>query len=224
MAWAKVAPRIETEARARWRAAGAQASEPFEAYRLDAFVDLLSRSGAKDTSARAECLVLVDAEALRRGSTRTGEICEIEGIGPVPVEAAVELLGEGSLRFLLKEGTDIRTVTKSSRDLAQKTARALMARDRVCVVPGCGKRLGLEGDHLVEFEHDGPTTYDNLARICPAHHAMKTHGHWTLSGSAGQWKWTPPARPPSAGAISRARRVATAKAKGRSDRNTPRQT
>ena len=158
------------------------------------------------------------------GSTCTGEICEIAGIGPVPVEAAIELLGQGSLQFLLKEGTDIRCVTRSNRDLAQKTAMALTARDRVCVVPGCGKRLGLEGDHIVEFEHDGPTTYDNLARICPAHHAMKTYGKWTLSGGVGKWKWTPPARPLSAGAISRTRRVATAKAKGNAVRNNRRQT
>jgi hypothetical protein len=223
-AWAKVAPRIERAARTRWRAAGADQEEPFEAHRLDAFLDLLGRSGAKDVSARPQCLVLVDAAALRRGSTSTGEICEIAGIGPVPVEAAIELLGQGSLQFLLKEGTDIRCVTKSSRDLAQKTAMALVARDRFCVIPGCGKRLGLEGDHIVEFEHDGPTTYDNLARICPAHHAMKTYGNWTLSGSVGKWKWTPPARPLSAGAISRTRRVATAKAKGKAVRNNRRQT
>ena len=127
VAWAKVAPRLEGATRARWRAAGAESEEPFEAYRLDAFLDLLGRSGTKDVTARPQCLVLVDAEALRRGSTSTGEICEIAGIGPVPVEAAIELLGQGSLQFLLKEGTDIRCVTKSSRDLAQKTAMALAA-------------------------------------------------------------------------------------------------
>jgi hypothetical protein len=223
VAWAKVARHLESAAKARWRAAGSgEGAEPFEAHRLDAFLDLLSRSGPKEASARPHCLVLVDATALRRGTTRTGEVCEIDGIGPVPVEAAVELLGEGSVQFIVKEGTDIRTVTKASRDLAQKTAMALLARDRTCVVPGCGKHLGLEGDHLVEFAHDGPTSYENMARLCPAHHAMKSHGHWTLSGGPGRWKWTPPARPPSAGAISRARRLAAAKAKA--TRNRPRRT
>jgi hypothetical protein len=219
--WARVWPRIEAEAQARWKAAGAEQGEPFEAHRLDAFIDLLSHSGTKDVGARPHCLVVVDAEALRRGSTRTGEICEIDGIGPVPVEAAVELLGEGSLQFVIKEGTDIKTVTTSSRDLAQKTAMALIVRDRVCVVPGCGKRLGLQVDHCtIDYKDGGPTTYENLARLCPSHHAMKTYGKWSLSGRPGKWKWTPPSKPPSAGAISRARRVATAKAA----RNNPRQT
>jgi len=215
--WARVSPRLEAATKARWKAAGSDRDVSYDAHRLDAFIDLLGHAGSKDVSARPHCLVLVDVAALRRGSTRTGEVCEIDGIGPVPVEAATELLGEGNLQFVIKEATDIRSVTKSSRDLAQKTAMALVARDRSCVVPGCGKRLGLEGDHVVEFRSDGPTTYENLARLCPAHHAMKTYGKWQLSGRPGYWKWTPPAKPPSAGAIARARRVVTA-------RNTPRRT
>ena len=162
-AWATVAPRLEGAARARWRAAGAESEEPFEAHRLDA-----SRPARALRYQGRHGPTPVSGPRRRRGAAAwldvTGEICEIAGIGPVPVEAAIELLGQGSLQFLLKEGTDIRCVTRSSRDLAQKTAMALIARDRVCVVPGCGKRLGLEGDHIVEFEHDGPTTYDNLAR------------------------------------------------------------
>ena len=219
--WAKVSPRLEAGAKARWKAAGAEKGESFEAHRLDAFIDVLAHARGQDVGARPHCLVLVDAEALRRGSTRTGEVCEIDGIGPVPVEAAVELLGQGALQFVIREGTDIKTVTSSSRDLAQKTAMALIARDRVCVVPGCGKRLGLQGDHCsIDYKDGGPTTYENLARLCPSHHAMKTYAKWSLSGGPGKWKWTPPSKPPSAGAISRARRVASAKAA----RNTPRQT
>jgi len=48
---------------------------------------------------------------------------------------------------LVKEGTDIKTVTRASRDLAKKDAIALIARDRACAVPGCGKHLGLQADH-----------------------------------------------------------------------------
>lgn len=218
--WARVCPRLEAATKTRWKAAGSERGENYDAHRLDAFIDLLGHTSSKDATARLHCLVLVDAAALRRGSTRTGEVCEIDGIGPVPVEAATELLGEANLQFVVKEGTDIRCVTKTSRDLAQKTAMALIARDRTCVVPGCGKRLGLEGDHVVEFRSDGPTTYENLARLCPAHHAMKTYGKWQLSRRPGGWKWAPPFKPPSAGAIARSRRVTAAK----SARNRPRQT
>jgi hypothetical protein len=220
--WARVHPIIEQAARARFKAAGSDDPTPFEAHRLDAFVDLLARSkGAKGSGARAEVLVLIDAEALRRGTTVTGEICEIEGIGPVPVHAAVELLGEGSLRFLVKEGTDIKTVTRASRDLAKKTAAALVARDRACVVPGCGKHLGLQADHChVDYADDGPTTYENLALLCPAHHDMKTHGGWKLAGEPGHWQWVPPPKPPTAGRIARQRKVTAAKAKATARRQT----
>ena len=70
-------------------------------------------------SSRVETLVIIDAEALRRGTTEGDELCEIEGIGPVSVEAATDLLGEGALRYLIKEGVDIKTVTKSSRTIAK---------------------------------------------------------------------------------------------------------
>jgi hypothetical protein len=221
-AWAKVGPRLEAAAKARWRAAGAGSSDSFGAHRLDALLDLLGHSGSADVCARPEVLVMVDAQALRRGTTSSGEICEIDGIGPVPVETAIALLGEGSLRYLVKEGKDIRCVTSASREQARRTHAAIVARDRVCVVPGCGQHLGLEADHcVVDYAADGPTTYANLARLCPEHHALKTYGKWKLGGSAGKWTWTPPAHPPSAGAIARARRVASAKAQGRAQRIDP---
>jgi hypothetical protein len=65
----------------------------------------------------------------------------------------------------------------------------------------------------------------------PEHHALKTYGGWRIEGEPGNWKWVAPARPKSAGAISRARKLAAAKAKATKDkakatkdRNDPRQT
>ena len=168
-------------------------------------------------------MVVIDAEALRRGTTKGDELCEIEGIGPVSVAAATELLSEGGFQYLVREGFDIRTVTKTSRTVASCIDMALIVRDRTCAVPGCGKRLGLERDHWkVEYGDDGPTELANLARLCPAHHALKTHGGWRLEGGPGRWKWMAPANPQSAHHIARARKLATAKAK--SARNNPRRT
>jgi hypothetical protein len=256
VAWARVAPTLEAETTRRWKAAGADSGETLEAHRLDAFIDLLGRrpgrastgggtgtTGATGTTGttgatvgevagRPEVLVIVDAEALRRGTTVTGEICEIEGIGPVPVEAAIELLGEGAMQILVKEGVDIRTVTSCTRVLAQKTLAALIVRDRTCATPGCGKHLGLQVDHcFVDYIDDGPTTYDNLARLCPTHHDMKTYGDWELTRQGGTWGWIAPKNPPTARRIAAARRLAVAKAKAgitskskKSTRNQPRQT
>lgn len=237
--WARVGPLVEAEATERWKAAGAKDGESLEAYRLDALIDLLARGGGSGSGrgTRVETLVVIDAEALRRGTTEGEELCEIEGIGPVSVAAATELLGEGALRYVVKEGFDIKTVTKATHDVAACIDAALIVRDRTCGVTNCGRRLGLERDHVhVDFGDDGPTELDNLVRLCPGHHALKTHGGWRLEGKPGAWKWIGPDRPKSAGAISRARKVAAAKgkaaksakaakaAKAGKDRNRPQRT
>jgi hypothetical protein len=223
VAWARVAPRLEAEAKQRWRAGGAKDGESLDAYRLDAFVDLLSGSGGSETGGGAapRTLIIVNAESLRRGSTQGDELCEIDGIGPVSVDAATELLSEGGFQYLVKEGFDIKTMTRSTRVIRNCIDLALMVRDRVCAVPGCAKRLGLERDHFgVDYKDGGPSELANLVRLCPEHHALKTYGGWKLGGGPGNWKWIAPAHPKSAQYIARARQMAAAKAKAK--RNTPR--
>jgi hypothetical protein len=243
VAWASVAPQLEARAAARWKAAGAGA-EPLEAYRLDAFLEALSGSvgssgsldhgdpcdpngsSAPSKGTPVQAIVVIDAAALRRGTSEGDELCEIEGIGPVSVEAATELLSEASLRYVIREGFDIKTVTKATRDVAACIEAALIVRDRTCGRPGCGRRLGLQTDHReVDFGDDGPTELDNLVRLCPQCHALKTYGGWRLEGEPGAWKWIAPAHPKSAHYIARARRLAAAKgqaARAARQRNLPR--
>jgi hypothetical protein len=211
VAWARVAPALESRAKARAKAAGNHDGDSFEAHRLDAFVELLGASARAESkgSSSPHALVVIDAAALQRGSLNQGEHSEIEGIGSVSVEAATELLGEAMARFVIKSGRDVASVTSSTRWIPPSTAAALVVRDRACVVPGCGKRLGLETDHCdVDFADGGPTTLTNLARLCPEHHDMKTHGGWKLVRAKDRWRWLPPDNPPSAERIARARRLA----------------
>jgi hypothetical protein len=225
--WARVVALLEAEAKARWKAAGAKDGASLEAHRLDAFIDLLAASDTAGPGhgAGVETIVVIDAEALRRGSTQGDEICEIEGIGPVSVAAGIELLGEGALRYVVKEGFDVKTVTKATRDIARCIDAALIVRDRTCATTNCAKRLGLQRDHVFEdYGAGGPTELENLVRLCPEHHALKTHSGWRIEGKPGEWKWIAPAHPKSAGAISRARKLAAAKAKATRDRNKPRRT
>ena len=172
-------------------------------------------------------LIIINAESLRRGTTEGDELCEIDGIGPVSVAAATELLSEGGFQYLVKEGFDIKTVTKSTRVIANCIDMALIVRDRVCARPGCGNRLGLERDHWqVDFGHDGPTELDNLVRLCPSCHKLKTDGGWRLEGRPGDWRWVAPPKPPSAQQMARNRKVAVAKAKAfvKKDPSGPRRT
>jgi hypothetical protein len=223
--WARVMPTIEAEAKRRWKRAGAGADpESLAAHRMDAVIDLLAGSGAGPNKAEGtswgtpppRAIVIISAESLRRGTTEPGETCEIDGIGPVSVAAAIELIGHSALHYVIKEGFDIKTVTKSTRDVGICLEVALMVRDRTCAAPGCGKALGLEIDHReVDFAKDGPTALDNLVRLCPAHHALKTYGACAVRGAPGGWNWLNPEHPKSAGYVTRARRLAAAKAKAK---------
>ena len=99
--------------------------------------------------------VRVDHEALVRGHLEPGEICEIPGIGPIPVAAARRLAADSILSVLVTNGTDVTTVAHAGRTIPASLKRALIERDPVCVVPGCDLRDGLEIDHVEPFALGG---------------------------------------------------------------------
>jgi hypothetical protein len=137
--------------------------------------------GSVRSEPRAAVIVRVDLAALRRGRTRTGELCEINGQGPVPVPIARYLAEDSLLSAVFVEAGDIRAVHHFGRTINARLRTALRLRDRHCVVPGCTVGYGLEIDHVVAMERGGPTTLDNLALLCHSHHRRKTFEGWQLS-------------------------------------------
>jgi hypothetical protein len=108
----------------------------------------------------------VDLDALRRGSLSDGEVCEIPGVGPVPVQTARDLLGDALCDLVITNGTDITTVCHLGRSIPRALNTALIERDRHCVVPGCDVTKGLERDHwIVSFVRGGPATIENPAGV-----------------------------------------------------------
>jgi 5-methylcytosine-specific restriction endonuclease McrA len=59
-------------------------------------------------------------------------------------------------------------------------------------VPSCANDQFLEIDHVVPVEHGGETNIHNTWRICTHHHALKTHGGWTVIGRNGERDLVPP--------------------------------
>jgi 5-methylcytosine-specific restriction endonuclease McrA len=176
----------------QYDAAGA-ASVRADQLRADALVRLVTGKVAGRGLGRPELLIRVDAEALRRGEVADGETCEIAGIGPVSVGVASSVLGEALWTLLVTSGTDIRTVTTTTRVIPKKVRNALRLRDHECVVPGCGETEALEIDHWTrDFGRHGVTELDNLALVCRVHHAMKTRTGWRLLGGPGHWVWLAP--------------------------------
>jgi 5-methylcytosine-specific restriction endonuclease McrA len=112
------------------------------------------------------------------------------------VAAARRLASDAVLAVVLTEGAEVTAVAHLGRSVPSRVRAALEARDPTCVVPGCDVRQGLEIDHRIPFAQGGPTTLDNLARLCRHHHYLKTHHRWRLGGGPGNWTWTGPDPPP----------------------------
>ncbi len=156
---------------------------------------------------RVHVSVRVNYESLVRGAVEGDEVCEIPGVGPVSVPWATELLGHALLDLFITRGKDVLTVVHPRRSIPVPLLAAINERDQCCVVPGCGKRLGLEKDHWkVDYADGGVASYDNLARLCKHHHGLKTYRHWVLSHVDGKWRFEPPDHPTGPGGPKRKRR------------------
>lgn len=157
-----------------------------------------SRSTSSDTECRspdpkAMVHLRVDLDALRRGSLREGELCQIPGVGPVPIETARQLMGDAITELVITNGIDVTTICHLGRSIPTPLKTALIERDETCVVPGCDVATGLEIDHwAVSFADGGPASLENLARLCGHHHYLRTHKGFHLEGGPGRWGWTPP--------------------------------
>jgi hypothetical protein len=186
--------RIFREARAAGR------KEPLEAYAADALVDLATG----DPGGPAAAVQLrVDHDAWIRGHTIEGEVCEIPGIGPIPVTVARRLGGDAILKAVVTDGTDVTGVAHLGRTIPARVRTALQERDPTCVVPRCDVRHGLEIHHwAVPYAEDQRARLENLARLCRFHHMQATHHGAELAGGPGHWVWTPPpGKPPSKGQL-----------------------
>jgi len=70
--------------------------------------------------------VRVDVTPLLTGTTDPGEVCEIPGVGPVPVSHARRVLSHGLLELVIHDGTDVRRgVTRRRRRSAHRVRRGL---------------------------------------------------------------------------------------------------
>lgn len=138
----------------------------------------------------------VSLEALRRGKLEDGELCEVPGVGPIPLAAIENVLGDALGKLVISDGVDVTTVCHLGRTVPAHVETALEARDRTCVVPGCDVSLSLEIDHWkIPFAAGGATALWNLCRICHFHHQMKTYDGFSLRGGPGRWEWVPPPGP-----------------------------
>ncbi len=149
----------------------------FEAYAADALAAMAVGEGPA-RSARADLVIVCDLSAWRRGHTHPGEVCQVIGGGPVPVELAHELGKDAFLKAVLHDGVEIHTIKHFGRHFPAELRTAL----DLGPVPAftgaqcgqCGSRFGLEYDHINPVANQGETSYSNVRALCWDDHQAKT--------------------------------------------------
>ncbi|MFN2556523.1 MAG: hypothetical protein ABR592_06540, partial [Nitriliruptorales bacterium] len=146
-----------------------------------ALVTILSAGdGGGPSQTRPDLVVVVDLDALRRGHTHAGDRCHIPGVGPLPVNVARRIASDAFLKAAVVEGCEIRKVKHFGRPSQPSYAPPSSwgpppeLDGAVCVEEGCGRRDGLEWDHVEPPARRGPTSYHNPEPRCRAHHRDKT--------------------------------------------------
>jgi hypothetical protein len=102
-------------------------------------------------------------------------------------DADLERLTHSTDGDVLELGRKVRTATPTQR-------RALIARDRTCVIPNCTIPAAWSDAHHVQWwSKNGPTNVSNLAMLCGRHHTAVHAGEWHLEMRDG----IPWAQPPT---------------------------
>ena len=135
-----------------------------------------SAKSAKTRSSRPLAMIVVHVShaAYEWGWTEPGEICEIEGLGPVPVSVARRLASDAIMKAVVIDGVDITRIAHLGRTIPAHLRTGVEVRDRRCIIVGCEIDRHLEIDHNTPVAAGGETSLENLGRLCHHHHAMKT--------------------------------------------------
>ena len=129
------------------------------------------RSVAPGTDLGTNRRVLVDLDALEENpgglhETETGTVLTVTAIRQLGCDSSVS-------RMVWNAESEIIDIGRKTRIIPAATRRTLIARDRHCVIPGCGRGpRWCEAHHIVHWADGGATDLDNLCLLCRYHHTQ----------------------------------------------------
>jgi hypothetical protein len=157
-------------------------------------VDVVAPRLSGRLNPRYLALLRVDVQALHRGRVAGGELCEIRGVGPVPVSVAEGLLGRSVVHLVITRGVDVLNVTHLGRGPTAAQKIALAWASPGCTAQGCW-RTRTENDHREPWAQTRHTRLDELDPLCAHHHDLKTRSGWALVDGTGKRPMVPPDDP-----------------------------
>jgi hypothetical protein len=156
--------------------------ESLAAYAADGLLAMAQAATAagqgagKPGRSNVKVIIRVDATALRRGDVEPGEMCEIAGVGPVPVSVARGVLGDAALVVVITDGVDILNVTHLKRRTTAHQRTALEFWGVRCDVKGCDSTDFVDVHHTFEWAQSQRTRLDELRTPCRFHHREEHKG------------------------------------------------
>ena len=148
----------------------------------DALIELCRQGSAnkRDSSGpRPQLIIRASLDTL--AGIKGAPAGELEGGGTVPAETVQRYACDSALSRITGRGELDHELNHATRTLPASTRRALEARDRHCVFPGCSRPPHwCDGHHLVWWTKGGATTLPNLALLCRPHHRMVHEEGWRL--------------------------------------------
>lgn len=142
-------------------------------------------------------IVRVDLAALLRGYPCDGEVCDIPGYGPIPVDAVRDMVASGNpvLAAVVTKGVDVATVAHVGREPSAHQHTAMEWLDPRCRAEGCDRTIGLERDHRIDWSPTQVTVLGWMEWLCSHHHKLKTNKGWKLTHGNGVRPFVPPDDP-----------------------------
>ena len=144
-------------------------NESWSAQQADALVTMassyLSGNGesATCTSDNYQVTVHVDRSALANNDGRSS----------LPIESVKRLCCDGDAVVIVEneEGEPL-SIGRKTRTVPTAIKRALRARDKGCVFPGCHHTRFVDAHHIQHWSAGGETSLDNLLLLCSRHHRL----------------------------------------------------
>src|SRR6266850_1553317 len=180
------------------RRSGADDKRPYDKRLADALIDvawyhldngLVPQNGSQ----RTHLQVTTSIETLK--ALDGAPAAELEFSLPISAKAVERLACDCSLtRILLNSDSMVIDVGRAKRTISAPQRKALNARDRHCVWPGCDRPASwTSGHHLQHWIHGGGGDLPNLALLCYRHHWNVHEGGWQLVRTeTGKFMTIPP--------------------------------
>src|SRR5947209_16437671 len=162
---------------------------------VDALMELCRQggSGSRRDGAGPRPQLIIRASLDTLAGIKGAPAGELEGGGTVPTETVQRYACDSAISRITGQAELEHELNHASRTLPAPTRRALEARDRHCVFPGCTRPLvWCDGHHLVWWTKGGETSLPNLALLCRPHHRLVHEGGWSFRRESNQWRAAPP--------------------------------